>query len=247
MQLPLRIQVNSELTHADGKINAAKPKSGSRFDHLHSQNEINGPPEVLEVQPPVVTPQPCSPDPPCAEAKQIGETTKPVKGKQKAKGRPRKTLGDISNNGKEKGAATNTQKNRQVDFKPRVLKKTSLSNGFQVRNLDIQEETLDGLSFNLNKYLKEKGIEGDHVSKPDIAGHDPPNIDQNTVSMICGDSFVNNSGGSPDMGVSIGNEVNSHPPTIIVDSARLKKAMIDVKAGVVGSTSALIEALSSAF
>lgn len=83
---------------------------------------------------------PHNPDPPCTEAKQIGETTKQVKGKQKAKGRPRKTLGDISNNEKEKAAATNTLKNRQVDFKPRVLKKTSLSNGFQVHNLDIQED-----------------------------------------------------------------------------------------------------------
>ncbi|CAL2272251.1 unnamed protein product [Prunus armeniaca] len=162
-----------EPTHVDGKINAAKQKSGSRFDPLHSQNEINGLPEALEVQPPVATPQPCFLEPACAEAKQIGETTKQVKGKQKAKGRPRKTLGDISNNGKEKDAATNTPKNRQVDFKPHVLKKTSLSNGFQVCNLDIQEETLDGLSFNLNKYLKEKGIGGDHVNKPDIEGHDP--------------------------------------------------------------------------
>ncbi|CAL8174342.1 unnamed protein product [Prunus armeniaca] len=65
--------------------------------------------------------------------------------------------------------------------------------------------------------------------------------------MICGNGFVNNSGGSPNMGVSIGNEVNSHPPTIIVNSARLKKAMIYVKSGVVGSASALVEALSSAF
>ncbi|CAL2256143.1 unnamed protein product [Prunus armeniaca] len=97
-------------------------------------------------------------------------------------------------------------KKLKVDFKPRVLKKTSLSNGFQVRNLDIQEETLDGLSFNLNKYLKEKGIEGDHVSKPDIERHDPSNINQNTDSMIYGNSFVNNSGGSPGMGISIGNE-----------------------------------------
>lgn len=57
---------------------------------------------------------------------------------------------------------------------------------------------------------------------------------------------MNNPGESPGMGVSIGNEVNSHPPTIIVDSARLKKAMIDVKSGVVGSASALVEALSTA-
>ncbi|CAL9021388.1 unnamed protein product [Prunus brigantina] len=150
---------------------AATPADSSQFGPW---SLINGLPEALEVQPPVATPQPCFPEPACAEAKQIGETTKQVKGKQKAKGRPRKTLGDISNNAKEKDAATNTPKNRQVDFKPRVLKKTSLSNGFQVRNLDIQEEMLDGLSFNLNKYLKEKGIGDDHVNKPDIEGHDPP-------------------------------------------------------------------------
>lgn len=84
------------------------------------------------------------------------------------------------------------------------------------------------------------------MAKPPIPGHDPPNMAPNVADMVCGDDIAQHSVNSVDMVVPNEIATTKSGPTVTLDTARLQKAMIDVKGGVVGSASALVEALSSA-
>lgn len=125
-------------------------------------------------------------------------------------------------------------------------KKTHLSNGYQGHNLDIHEENSGGLSSIVNKYLSTVGTDGSSVFKPtDISGHDPPNINQSIAPTQGRDHPSTNSSNQVDMVIPNETKVSHLPHTITIETSRRQKPMINGKSGVVGSTSALVEAMSS--
>ncbi|BFG31382.1 hypothetical protein CerSpe_176560 [Prunus speciosa] len=233
------------LQSIEGKGDVGKAKSGSRFDLLQSNDEINDDSQDTILQPHPTDPQQCQIAPTSVGTGKLGETSMKNHEIQQSKSTQRIVLGEISNKGKgqQANSVSGPLKNnlaapagmyfKKPIAKPRAPKKTHLSNGYQVRSLDIQEENSGGLSNIVSKYLS--GTEGSSVFIPaTISGHDPPNIDQSTASKL-----------DLHMVTSNATEISHLPHTVTIETGMLRKVMVDVKSGVVGSASALVEALSS--
>ncbi|KAI5351559.1 PREDICTED: reverse mRNAase [Prunus dulcis] len=177
--------------------------------------------------------------------------------KHQSKSRQRKILGDITNKGKgqhDNSASGPIKTNnlaapaglyiKKPITKPRAPKKTHLSNGYQVRSLDIQEENSGGLSSIVSKYLSAAGTDGSSVFKPAaISGHDHPNINQSTAPTRGRDHPSTNSSNQVNMVIPNETTVSHLPQIVTIKTGRLQKAMIDGKSGVVGSTSALVKSI----
>ncbi|KAI5337827.1 hypothetical protein L3X38_017098 [Prunus dulcis] len=167
------------------------------------------------------------------------------KGQSKLKGKARQALGDISNDGvvdkpqigiqNNISCASTTKVGPQSRFEPkRKLKGAAAgkSSGFQVRSIDFHEATLGDVVARLKSKLPNAG----KSPPPILAGVEPPDPGpaEDKLEDIPGDKMDDDHG------------ENSAPQiTINLDAARLKKAMLDVKNGVVGAASTLVEVLNA--
>ncbi|KAL6272221.1 hypothetical protein ACE6H2_022913 [Prunus campanulata] len=107
------------------------------------------------------------------------------------------------------------------------------STGFQVRSIDFQEATLGDVVASSKSKLSPNSSK---LIPPILPGVEPPDLGPSEDKMddIPGDEMDDDHGD------------NSVPQiTINLVAARLKKAMLDVKNGVVGAASTLVEVLNS--
>ncbi|XP_034199438.1 uncharacterized protein LOC117614659 [Prunus dulcis] len=165
-------------------------------------------------------------------------STKPSKskGQNKSKGISRQALADTSNNGVVKNTQIGFENNisypstTKVGFNARSNSKRKLkgvvfgkSIGFQVRRIDFQDATLGDVVASLKSKLSPNS--GKFIP-PILPGVEPPDPGPSEDKMddIPGDEMDDDHGD------------NSAPHiTINLDAARLKKAMLNVKNGVVGA------------
>ncbi|CAL9017993.1 unnamed protein product [Prunus brigantina] len=143
-------------------------------------------------------------------------------------------------NGSTKPSKSKGQTKSKVGFDARSDSKRKLkgvasgkSTGFQVRSIDFQEATLGDVVASLKSKLSPNSGKFIPPILPGVEPHDPgPSEDK--MDDILGDEM------DDDHGDNLAPQI-----TINLDAARLKKAMLDVKNGVVGAASTLVEVLNS--
>lgn len=171
--------------------------------------------------------------------------------RRKTKANSRTTHEDISNNEttqsrtRPSGDVTpsagtpfsNNTRARKVapKHKPKIDNQVALNNGFQVRSINYQESEIGSFSFNIKVLPKPLSM------KTVLIGHKPPdNLGSNIVryEMVLVDMVGH------EEAPSTYDDLGKSQVFVNVEAAMLKKAMIDVKNGVVGAASTIVEALT---